>query len=64
MDKDILSYCSAIAQAKRMVKLGIISLADYEKIDGVLLKKYNLSFSSLYRDRSLINLENRGNMPH
>ena len=33
MNKDIIGYCSAIAQARRMLKMGIISLDDYEKID-------------------------------
>lgn len=50
MDKDIIGYCSAIAQARRMLKMGIISMDDYEKIDHVLLEKYKLSLSSLYRD--------------
>ena len=40
MDKDIIGYCSAIAQARRMLKMGIISMDDYEKIDHVLLEKY------------------------
>ena len=39
VDRDIIGYCSAIAQARRMMKLGIISLEDFEKIDRVLLKK-------------------------
>ena len=64
MDKDIIGYCSAIAQARRMLKMGIISLDDYEEIDNALLKKYKLPLSSLYRDIALINKENRGNMPH
>ena len=33
VNKDIIGYCSAIAQARRMLKMGIISLDDYEKID-------------------------------
>ena len=64
MDKDIIGYCSAIAQARRMLKLGIISLDDYEKIDHVLLEKYSLSLSSLYRDMDLIYKESRGNIAH
>ena len=63
MNKDIIGYCSAIAQARRMLKMGVISLDDYEKIDHALLEKYNLSSSSLYRDMALIYKENRGNMP-
>ena len=64
MNKDIIGYCSAIAQARRMLKMGIISLDDYEKIDHVLLEKYKLSLSSLYRDMALIYKENRGNIAH
>ena len=37
VNKDIIGYCSAIAQARRMLKMGIISMDDYEKIDHVLL---------------------------
>lgn len=54
VDRDIIGYCSAIAQARRMMKLGIISLEDFEKIDRVLLKKYNLTLSSLFRDKALL----------
>ena len=64
VDRDIIGYCSAIAQARRMMKLGIISLEDFEKIDRVLLKKYNLTLSSLFRDKALLYKETRGNMPH
>ena len=54
VDRDIIGYCSAIAQARRMMKLGIISLEDFEKIDRVLLQKYNLTLSSLFRDKALL----------
>ena len=64
MDRDIIGYCSAIAQARRMLKMGIISLEDYKKIDSILLKKYNLTLSSLFRDKALLYKETRGNMPH
>ena len=64
MDRDIIGYCSALAQARRMMKLGIISLEDVEKIDRLLLKKYHLSLSSLFRDKTLLYKESRGNMRH
>ena len=64
VDRDIIGYCSAIAQARRMLKMGIISLEDYKKIDSILLKKYNLTLSSLFRDKALLYKESRGNMPH
>ena len=62
MNKNIIEYCSTMAQAKRMLKLDIISMDDYEKIDHVLLEKYKLPLSSLYRDIALIYKKNRGNM--
>ena len=64
VDRDIIGYCSAMAQARQMMKIGIISLEDFEKIDGVLLKKYNLPLSSLFRDKALLYKKTRGNMPH
>ena len=64
VNKDIIGYCSAIAQARRMLKLGIISLDDFERIDQMLLKKYNLPLSSLFRDKSLIYKETRANISH
>ena len=64
VDRDLIGYCSAIAQVRRMMKLEIISLEDFEKIDRVLLKKYNLTLSSLFRDKALLYKETRGNMPH
>jgi len=64
VDRDIIGYCSALAQARRMMKLGIISLEDFEKIDHLLLKKYHLSLPSLFRDKALLYPKTRGNMPH
>ena len=63
VDRDIIGYCSAIAQARRMLKLGIISLEDFEKIDHVLLKKYNMSISSLFRDKELLYKKKGDDMP-
>ena len=54
----------ALAQAKLMLKLGIIDLIDYDTIDHALLEKYKLPLSSLYRNISLINSWNRGNISH
>ena len=50
VNKDIIGYCSAIAQARRMLKMGIISLDDYEKIDHALLENINC----LYRVYTVI----------
>ena len=46
-----------------MLKLGIISLEDFEKIDHVLLKKYNMSISSLFRDKELLYKKKGDDMP-
>ena len=43
---------------------GIITAKDYEEIDTILLQKYNLQLSSLYRDRDLIIAAVEGNIPH
>ena len=64
MDKNIFSYCSAMAQARRLMCDGIINTNDYERIDTVMLQKYNLQLSSLYRDRDLIIAAAEGNIPH
>lgn len=64
MDKNVFSYCSAMAQARRLMCDGIINTNDYERIDTVLLQKYNLQLSSLYRDRDLIIAAAEGNIPH
>ncbi|MBR5111344.1 MAG: hypothetical protein IK099_14285 [Clostridia bacterium] len=64
MDKDIIGYCSAIAQARRMLKLGIISMEDYEKIDLALLKKYDMPLNSLFRDETLLYKKKRDDVPH
>jgi hypothetical protein len=62
MDRDIVGYCSAIAQARRLIKLGIISLEDFEKIDLALLKKYNMPISSIFRDKILLYQKKRHDM--
>lgn len=47
MNKNVFSYCSAMAQARRLMCDGIITAKDYEEIDTILLQKYNLQLSSL-----------------
>lgn len=64
MNKNVFSYCSAMAQARRLMCDGIITAKDYEEIDTILLQKYNLQLSSLYRDRDLIIAAVEGNIPH
>lgn len=47
MNKNVFSYCSAMAQARRLMCDGIITAKDYEEIDTILLQKYNLQLPSL-----------------
>lgn len=64
MNEQVLAYCSAMAQARRMVNMLLISQAEYTKIDAMMLKKYNLSATSIYRDIRLITAAVRVNMSH
>ena len=61
MDKRIIiNYCSAIAQCRRMIKMNIISIQEFEKMDRMLLIKYNLPQKSLFRDKTLLNEKSKG----
>ena len=54
MNDNILAYCSAMAQARRMLFLRLITKEEYGKIDTMMLHKYGLSLGSLFRDMRLI----------
>ena len=54
MNDNILAYCSAMAQARRMLSLRLITKEEYGKIDTMMLHKYGLSLGSLFRDMRLI----------
>jgi len=54
MNDNILAYCSAMAQARRMLSLRLITKEEYGKIDTMVLHKYGLSLGSLFRDMTLI----------
>ena len=51
---NVLAYCYAMAQARRMLSLRLITKEEYGKIDTMMLHKYGLSLGSLFRDMSLI----------
>ena len=53
MNDNILAYCSAMAQARRMLSLRLITKEEYGKIDTMMLHKYGLSLGSLFRDMTL-----------
>ncbi len=54
MNDNILAYCSAMAQARRMLSLRLITKEEYGRIDTMMLHKYGLSLCSLFRDTTLI----------
>ena len=60
----IVAYCSAMAQARRMLEKKLITRDEYTRIDTVMLKKYNLPAYSLYRDIHLLTGAVRANMSH
>ena len=64
MNEQVLAYTSAMAQARLMLDMRLISQAEYAKIDALMLEKYNLSPNSLYRDIRLITAAVRANMSH
>ena len=46
--KQVEAYRVAMSIAKSMLVRGIISDAEYEKIDAIMAKKHGLSLSSIY----------------
>ena len=54
MNQEVLAYCSAMAQARRMLSHRLITKEEYGKIDTMMLHKYGLSLGSLFRDTTLI----------
>lgn len=60
----IISYQSAMEQARIMLQKGIIDRADIVSIEDKLAQKYGLKYGSIYREIDLINIENRGNISH
>jgi hypothetical protein len=60
----IIAYCSAMAQARRMLEKRLITRDEYTRIDRMMLGKYNLPVDSLYRDIRLLTGAVRANMSH
>ena len=60
----ILSYQSAVEQARIMLRKGVITPIDIVSIEDKLAQKYGLKYGSIYREIDLINIENRGNISH
>ena len=62
MTENAMAFCAVMAQARSMLREKIISKADYEKINEMMLKKYNLPVTSIYQDLDLISKRVRGNI--
>ena len=43
------SYLASMLQARRMLEKGIITPADYARIDAIIAGKYGIPANSLYR---------------
>jgi len=57
-------YLASMLQAKKMLSQGILTSADYIKIDTIIAEKYGISSCSLYRGTDLIPCGLNGNMSH
>jgi hypothetical protein len=42
-------YLASMLQAKRMLTQGIITLADFARVDTIIAEKYGIPANSLYR---------------
>ena len=63
MDNRYILFCSVMAQLRVMLKKGLITEAEYEKAEFLLLRKYDLPPGTLFRDFRLLSAPVRGNMP-
>ncbi len=56
MDKDlfrsVLAYKSTMAQAKMLLRRGVITRKEYLHFDTMFTKKYGLSLDGIFRERS------------
>ena len=56
MDKDLfrslLAYKSIMAQAKVLLRRGVITRKEYVHFDTMFTKKYGLSLDSIFRENS------------
>lgn len=55
-------YKTAVSVFKNWRENGLISEADYAKIDAAIAERYGISILSIYRENDLLCRENRGNI--
>ena len=58
----LISYKSAMSQAKLMYSKGIITAEEYEIIETKMCEKFGINSCSIFRDNEWINTLLRGNM--
>lgn len=54
MKESEIKYLNAMAQAKSMIKQGLITEKEFIKIEGKMAEKYSLNELSIYRVNDLI----------
>lgn len=62
--KCVIRYQSALAQARAMLKKGVINREDYVAAEELFAEKYCINPGSIIREKDLINLTFRANMSH
>ena len=58
------AYLASMLQAKRMLAMGVLTPADYARIDTIIAETYGVSPCSLYRGIDLLFEGFRGTMSH
>ena len=58
----VVSYKSAMAQAKELLLRGLLTTEEYGIIETKMCQKYGINSCSIYRENDWINTPFRGNM--
>ena len=58
----VISYKSAMAQAKELILSGLLTPKEYGIIETKMCQKYGINSCSIYRENDWINTPFRGNM--
>lgn len=58
----VISYKSAMVQAKELLLRGLLTTEEYGIIETKMCQKYGINSCSIYRENDWINSKTRGNM--
>jgi len=61
---NVSAYTAAMLYAEKLLRNGLISGKEYDEIDTILAKKYEISSCSIYRRNSWITTPTQVNMSH